>query len=715
MATYNGIQVFLLNTGGATHSVGDTVMGVYQMDVVDTGGTDFHGQPLDEHTVTEMQLYYFSTAGQSFTINGVQYLDVTSVDNGYIEFDGVEVEGSILGFPDPSTGQEVEFFVPSQNDAADAYTVDTGSAITRTLYFPGAGTDGDAMSYADMYTGYTPPPDYIVEGTAGDDLIDASYTGDPEGDMIDASDHSDGSDIDSIEAGDGNDTILSGADKDTIYAGAGDDSISGGAGLDYIYAEGGNDTINTGADGALVYPGDGHDFIQGSDANDRVEASAGNDTMIGGLGNDLFWGGDGDDSIDGGPGSDPIRAGAGNDTIDGGVGYGTADAFDIITAGSGNDLVYVGDGGASVTAEDGDDTIYGSANFSYINAGAGSDLIIDGGGPDTFLGGDGADEIRLTGGDTTVYTGAGSNDDSDDVVTWNGAGDVELRDFGSGDSGSTDDGIQTNNDYLDLSAFYSGYTEMRADFNDDSILNQSVGDFSDNTAISGSLQFLDNSGTQYMTAGGLTYDNTNVTCFASDVRVLTMAGERRVGDIDKGEFVLTMDHGYRPVRWVGRRFVSQQELDANPHLHPIRITKGALGNNTPCRDLIVSPQHRIYVRSAIIQRMTGHAEGLVAAKHLLGIQGVEIAYDMAEITYVHIMFDDHEVIYSEGAASESFYTGAVAMSTLDQAARREIIELFPELAQDDCPPPTPARPLLPGRIGRKIAARHGMNSKPLVA
>ena len=88
---------------------------------------------------------------------------------------------------------------------------------------------------------------------------------------------------------------------------------------------------------------------------------------------------------------------------------------------------------------------------------------------------------------------------------------------------------------------------------------------------------------------------------------------------------------------------------------------------------------------------------------------------MAEITYVHVMFDDHEVIYSEGAASESFYTGAVAMSTLDQAARREIIELFPEIAQDDCPPPTPARPLLPGRIGRKIAARHGMNSKPLVA
>ena len=61
-----------------------------------------------------MQLYYFSTSGQSFTINGVQYVDVTSVDNGYIEIDGVEIGGSILGFPDPTTGNEEEFFSKSE-------------------------------------------------------------------------------------------------------------------------------------------------------------------------------------------------------------------------------------------------------------------------------------------------------------------------------------------------------------------------------------------------------------------------------------------------------------------------------------------------------------------------------------------------------------------------------------------------------------------------
>lgn len=70
---------------------------------------------------------------------------------------------------------------------------------------------------------------------------------------------------------------------------------------------------------------------------------------------------------------------------------------------------------------------------------------------------------------------------------------------------------------------------MRADLADDNRLNQSVGDFSDNTAISGYIIFQNSSGANYMSATDLTYDNTNVTCFSADVRVLTMVGERPVG------------------------------------------------------------------------------------------------------------------------------------------------------------------------------------------
>ena len=121
-------------------------------------------------------------------------------------------------------------------------------------------------------------------------------------------------------------------------------------------------------------------------------------------------------------------------------------------------------------------------------------LLIDGGAQDTMLGGDGSDEIRLNaGGNKIVFTGNGTTDDANDVITWTGGGQILLRDFGLGDTGSLTDGDQTNNDFIDLSAFYSGYTEMRADLADDNRLNHSVGDFSDNTAISGYIIFQNSS------------------------------------------------------------------------------------------------------------------------------------------------------------------------------------------------------------------------------
>ena len=61
--------------------------------------------------------------------------------------------------------------------------------------------------------------DYVVDGTSGDDLIDGSYTGDPDGDRVDASDASDGSEDDLIYGYDGSDTILGGDGNDTIYGG----------------------------------------------------------------------------------------------------------------------------------------------------------------------------------------------------------------------------------------------------------------------------------------------------------------------------------------------------------------------------------------------------------------------------------------------------------------------------------------------------------------
>jgi hypothetical protein len=50
------------------------------------------------------------------------------------------------------------------------------------------------------------------------------------------------------------------------------------------------------------------------------------------------------------------------------------------------------------------------------------------------------------------------------------------------------------------------------------------------------------------------------------------------------------------------------------------------------------------------------------------------------ISYLHFMFDNHEVVLSDGAWTESFQPGDYTLQGIGNAQRNEILELFPELA-----------------------------------
>ena len=204
-----------------------------------------------------------------------------------------------------------------------------------------------------------------------------------------------------------------------------------------------------------------------------------------------------------------------------------------------------------------------------------------------------------------------------------------------------------------------------------------------------------------------------VPCFARGTLIQTPDGQRPVESLAVGDLVLTADHGAKPILWVGSKLVTATRLVREPELRPIRIRKGALGESQPTRDLIVSPQHRILVRSRIAQKMFGTNEVLVAAKQLLQIDGIDIAEDLAEVEYFHFLFDQHEVVLSNGAETESLYVGPMALEGVGPAAREEIFKLFPELRDGTTEAPG-ARPLASGRMGRKLAIRHIQNERPLV-
>lgn len=204
-------------------------------------------------------------------------------------------------------------------------------------------------------------------------------------------------------------------------------------------------------------------------------------------------------------------------------------------------------------------------------------------------------------------------------------------------------------------------------------------------------------------------------CFTAGTLIRTADGNIPVESLKPGDRVLTLDHGYQEIRWIGAKKLPAVSLMLNPNLRPVRIRKNALGEGQPARDLEVSPQHRIMIRSSIAQRMFGCMEVLVSAKSLLEVDGIEVVEDMAPVEYFHLLFDSHEVIYANGAATESLYTGPEALKSLSAEAREEIFTMFPELSGAFRAGDKPAaiRKICQGKKARQLVSRHLQNNRPI--
>jgi len=206
----------------------------------------------------------------------------------------------------------------------------------------------------------------------------------------------------------------------------------------------------------------------------------------------------------------------------------------------------------------------------------------------------------------------------------------------------------------------------------------------------------------------------DVPCFTSGTMIMTPSGEKAIDALSVGDEVITADHDVQRIRWIGTRRLSRSELAAKPKLRPIRIAAGALGNDLPRRDLLVSPQHRMLVRSAIAIRMFNSDEVLIPAHTLVGIPGVERDESAETVDYYHMLFDRHEIVFAEGAPSESLFTGPQALKSLSADARAEIFELFPWLERPDHTPEAARQIPVKGRQVRNMVQRHVKNAQPLL-
>lgn len=169
-------------------------------------------------------------------------------------------------------------------------------------------------------------------------------------------------------------------------------------------------------------------------------------------------------------------------------------------------------------------------------------------------------------------------------------------------------------------------------------------------------------------------EETAPPCFCAGTEIITNRGSIPVEDLQIGDRVLTMDNGLQEIRWIG-----STNRAAFGGSAPILFRKGALGNE---RDLRVSPQHRMLLNGWKVELNFGESEVLVPAKSLIGLEGVCID-EGGQVTYYHMLFDEHQVVFAEGIPSESYHPGDNSYDSFDKAAKEEILSLFPELAVND--------------------------------
>lgn len=579
----------------------------------------------------------------------------------------VNADGTLTFTPNPGfTGDAVVSYTVVD---ADGLTDSTTWTITVT---PGAASDG------------------IVRGTDGGDLIDASYVDPFDSDRIDANDAIIPGDLpndDRVEAGAGNDTVLAGLGNDTVnagtgddlvYGGAGDDSLNGGAGSDRLFGGDGNDTVNGGDgndlidtsgstplpdidyptlypadadpqnDRDLVYGGAGNDTILTGDDADTIYGDGGDDLIDAGIDADLVYGGAGADTIIGGEGADTIRGGAGNDLIYGGLNDVVGEALDFPDAtdlrpNNNRDNLSGGAGDDTIYGRDDDDTLYGGTGNDLLDGGVDDDLMFGGRGNDTLIGGQGAD--TMTGGD-----------DRDVFV-------IGTQGHGIGD---VIDGSEGGDDFDTLDLRGAGPLSIVYDAANPE---------------NGTVTFFD---ADRNPTGSMTFTNIEnvIPCFTPGTLIATPKGEVAVEHLKAGDRVITRDNGIQEIRWTGQKVLGWKDLAANPHLKPVLIRQGSLGNGLPERDMMVSPNHRMLVANDRTALYFDEHEVLVAAKHLVAGQGIQ-AIDSIGTTYIHFMFDRHEVVLGNGAWTESFQPGDQTLKGMGNAQRSEIFELFPELKTTD--------------------------------
>ncbi len=185
----------------------------------------------------------------------------------------------------------------------------------------------------------------------------------------------------------------------------------------------------------------------------------------------------------------------------------------------------------------------------------------------------------------------------------------------------------------------------------------------------------------------------SLLCFCANTLILTPSGERPVQELAAGDMVTTCHGAVRRIVWIGTGRVLATRGRRNAAT-PVKVCKGAIADNVPCRDLRVTKGHSLFIDNV-----------LIPVEELINHHSI-IWDDLAqEVELYHIELETHDVLVADGVPAESYRNDG----------NRWLFRNYN--SGSDLPPQTPCAPVLTDgplvdTIWRRLLQRCGPR-KPL--
>ena len=134
----------------------------------------------------------------------------------------------------------------------------------------------------------------------------------------------------------------------------------------------------------------------------------------------------------------------------------------------------------------------------------------------------------------------------------------------------------------------------------------------------------------------------SVACIRAGTRIATPHGPCAIERLRAGDRIVTPDGRQRVIVWVGHRQIDCARHPRPHEVWPVRIAAQAFGENRPCADLDLSPDHGVLCDGVLVP----------AGRLINGTTIMQVP--VPTVHYHHIELDRHDILLAEGLAVESY-------------------------------------------------------------